>query len=72
MAIADTFLKNRLNHGQTLIGKLLYSRHFYSGHFWWAPSEYFGQNVPVNREHPMIGWENRKHMDVFVWHISLI
>ena len=30
--VADTFLRNRPNHGQTLIEKPLYSGHFYSGH----------------------------------------
>ena len=32
LVIADTFLRNRLNHGETLIEKPLYSGHFYSGH----------------------------------------
>ena len=32
LVIADTFLRNWLNHGQTLIEKPLYSRHFYSGY----------------------------------------
>ena len=32
VVIADTFLKNRPNHGQTLIENSLYSGHFYSGH----------------------------------------
>ena len=32
LVIADTFLRNRPDHGQTLIGKPLYSGHFYSGH----------------------------------------
>ena len=56
--VADTFLRNRPNHGQTLIEKPLYSGHFYSGHF--------GQNLPLNSGHLMIGWENRKYMNVFV------
>ena len=58
--------------GQTLIEKPLYSGHFYSGHFFWAPGEYFGQNLPLNRGQLMAGWENRKYMNVFVWHISLL
>ena len=33
LVIADTFLRNRPNHGQTLIEKPLSSGHFYSGHF---------------------------------------
>ena len=32
LVIAATFLRNWLNHGQTLIEKPLYSRHFYSGY----------------------------------------
>ena len=32
LVIADTFLKNRPNHGQTLMKKPLYSGHFYSEH----------------------------------------
>ena len=63
--IADTFLKNRPNHGQTLIEKPLYSEHFYSGHFFCAPRENFGQNLPFNSGHRIIGWEKRKHMHVF-------
>ena len=38
----------------------------YSGHFLWAPREHFGQNLPVNSGHLMIGWENRKHMHVYI------
>ena len=33
LVIADFFLKNQPKHGQTLIEKSLYSRHFHSGHF---------------------------------------
>ena len=32
LVIADTFLRNWLNHGQTHIGKPLYTAHFYSVH----------------------------------------
>ena len=32
LVTADTFLRNRSNHGQTVPGKPLYSGHFYSGH----------------------------------------
>ena len=38
----------------------------YSGHFFGALRKYFGQNLPLNSEHPIIGWENGKHMHVFV------
>ena len=31
LVIADTFLRNRPNNGQTLIEKPLYKGHFYSG-----------------------------------------
>ena len=30
--VADIFLRNRPNHGQTLIAKPLYSGHLHSGH----------------------------------------
>ena len=45
--MADTFLKNRPNHGQTLTEKPLIAGTFivdifYSGHFFWAPREHFG------------------------------
>ena len=33
LVIAETFLRNLPNHGQTLIEKPLHSGHFYSGHF---------------------------------------
>ena len=39
LVIADTFLWNRLNHGQTLIEKPLYSGHYYSGHWRWDEDE---------------------------------
>ena len=32
LVMADTFLRNRPNHGQTLMEKPLHSEHFYSGH----------------------------------------
>ena len=32
LVIADTFLRNRPNHGQSLIDKPLYNGHFYGGH----------------------------------------
>ena len=32
LVMADTFLRNRPNHGQTLMEKSLHSEHFYSGH----------------------------------------
>ena len=71
LVIADTFLRNWQNHVQTLIEKPLYSEHFYSRRLlYWAPRGHFGQNFPLNREHLMIGRENRKHAHVFVWHIS--
>ena len=53
LVIAVTFLNNRPNDGQTL------EKPLYSGHF-------FGKNFPLNNGHTMIGWENRKHMHVFV------
>ena len=71
LVIADTFLRDRPNHGQSLIEKPLYSGYFYSGHFFWAPHEYFGQYLPLNSGHLIVGWENRKHIHVFAWHISL-
>ena len=37
----------------------------YSGHFFWALREHFGQNLPVNSGHPTIGWEKRKKVHVF-------
>ena len=66
LVMADTFLRNRSNHGQTLVEKPLYSGYFYSGHFFWAPREYFGQNLPLNCGHYLISWEKRKHMHVFI------
>ena len=66
LIIADTFLRNQPNHGQTLTEKPLNS-----GHLFWAPGEHFGQNLPPNSGHLMTGWKNGKYMDVFVWHISL-
>ena len=27
-----------------------------------SPREHFGQNLPLNSGHPVIGWEKRKHM----------
>ena len=54
VAIADTFLRNRPNHGQTLIEKPVYSGHSYSGHFFLAVAT------------SMIGWEKRKHIHVFI------
>ena len=44
----------------------------YSGHFFWAPRDNFAQNLPLNSGQSVIGCENRKHMHVFVWHISLL
>ena len=44
----------------------------YNGQLVIAPGKYFGQNLPLKRTHLMIGWENRKPMDVFVLHISLL
>ena len=32
LVIADTFLRDRLNRGQTLLEKPLHNGHFYSGH----------------------------------------
>ena len=32
LVIADTFLRDRPNHGQILLEKFLYSGYFYSGH----------------------------------------
>ena len=60
LVTADTFLRNRPNHGQTLTEKPLYS-----GHFFLAPCEHFGQNLLLNSRHPIIGWENRKHVHVY-------
>ena len=61
---------SRRNHGQVLIEKPLYSGHFYSEHlllrtFFWAPSEYFGLNLPPNNGHSLIGWENIKTLACF-------
>ena len=77
LVIVDIFLRNRPNHGQTLIEKHYIADTFladicYSEHFFWAPGEHFRQNLPLNSGHPMIGWEKRRHMDVFVWQISLL
>ena len=47
LVIADTFSRNRPNHGQTLIGKPLYSGHFYSGHLLQRTFGHFGQNFPL-------------------------
>ena len=66
--IADTFLKNRPNHGQTLIEKPLYSEHFCSGHFFCAPRENFGQNLPFNSGHRIIGWEKENTCMFFLTH----
>ena len=55
LVIEDTFLSNRLNHGQTLyIAGIFVKRTLF-----WAPEKHFGQNLPVNSGHPVIGWENR-------------
>ena len=35
LVIADIFLRNRPNHGQTFIEKPLYSGYFYSWHLLW-------------------------------------
>ena len=71
LVIADTVLRNPSNHGQTLIEKPLYTGHLYSGHLlqWTlfsAPRKPFGQNLPLDSGHLMIGWENRKHMHVSI------
>ena len=57
LVIAETLLRNRPNHGQTLIEKPLYNGHFYSGHILREPREHSGQNLPRNSGHSMIGWE---------------
>ena len=44
----------------------------YSGHFFKAPCEHFGQNFPLNSGHPKFGSEKRKHMHVFIRHIYLL
>ena len=46
----------------------------YSGHLFWAPREYFWQNLPLNSWHPMIGLENRKlmHGTFLYFNIKLI
>ena len=64
LVIADTFLRDRPNRRQTPFEKTLYDRHFtedicYSGLFFWAPREHFGQNLRVNSGNPMIGREKR-------------
>ena len=56
LVIADTFLRNWPNHGQTLIEKPLYSGHLYSGHLsqrtlFLSTREHFGQNLPFNSGH---------------------
>ena len=57
LVIAETFLSNRPNHGQTLIEKPLCNGHFYSENFFREPHEHFGQNLLHNGGHSMIGWE---------------
>ena len=42
----------------------------YNGQYFLAPRKHFGQNFPLNSGHPMIGWEKRKHIYVFIRHIS--
>ena len=44
----------------------------YSGHFFWAQCEHFGQSLPLNSGHPMISWEKRKHRHVFIRQISVL
>ena len=57
LVIAETFLRKRPDHGQTLIEKPLSNGHFYSGHFFREPRKHFGQNLLHNSGHSMIGWE---------------
>ena len=45
---------------------------YYSGHFFWALREDSGQNLPLNSGHPMISWEKRIDIHVFIRHISLL
>ena len=72
VAIADTVLRKRPNHGQTLKEKSLYSRHFYSGHFFEHCVNILGKKLTLNDGHGMVGWENGKHMHVFISHMSLL
>ena len=52
------FFVNWSSHGQTLIEKLLYRGHIYSGHSFLAPREMFKSNSPLDS-----GLQN-----VFIWH----
>ena len=52
LVIADSFLRSRLSHRQTIIEKPLYSGRFYSGHLlnwtlFWALRENSGLNSPL-------------------------
>ena len=75
---ANSFFKKRPNYGQTPMEKPLYNTHFYSrhliyysGHFFRAPREQFGQNLPLNSRYPMIRWEKENTcmflFDTFVY-----
>ena len=41
----------------TFIEDICYGRHFFC-----APREHFGQNLPLNSRQPMIGWENENNI----------
>lgn len=61
LCIGDTFLRNRSNHGQTLVEKPLYSGYFYSGKIILAPHERLEPNLPLYSGHTAyFMWENKK------------
>ena len=36
---------------------MLIEKPLYNGHFFRVPREHFGQNIPLDSGHPMVGWE---------------
>ena len=61
VVIADTFLRNRPNHGQTLISDICYS-----GHFFEHRVNILDKIYPLIADTSMIGYEKRKQMHVFI------
>ena len=47
LLIADIFLRNRPNQGQTLMKKLLYGGHFYTGHLLYIADTFFEHRVKI-------------------------
>ena len=48
------------------IADMLYNGHLVIAETFWVPGEQFEQKLPVNSGDTIIGWGNRKHIDVIV------